>query len=66
VYVNKLGNYTIHHPVCTKRRVMELSLQRTPQRRFTQSNSPAFYGNQSFITVFTTARHWFLSWDNWM
>jgi len=24
---------------------------------------PAFYGNRRFITVFTTALHWLLSWD---
>jgi hypothetical protein len=26
---------------------------------------PAFYGNLCFITVFTSARHWFISWTRW-
>jgi hypothetical protein len=26
---------------------------------------PAFYGNGKFITVFTTANHWTLSWAGW-
>jgi hypothetical protein len=27
---------------------------------------PAFYGTRRFITVFTTARHWSLSWARWI
>jgi len=26
---------------------------------------PAFYGTRRFITVFTTALHWSLSWITW-
>jgi hypothetical protein len=27
---------------------------------------PAFYGTRLFITMFTTARHWSLSWTRWI
>jgi len=27
---------------------------------------PAFYETRRFITVFTTARHWSLSWARWI
>jgi len=27
---------------------------------------PAFYGIRRFITMFTTVRHWFLSWATWI
>jgi len=29
-------------------------------------NLPAFYGALRFITVFTRARHWSLSWARWI
>jgi hypothetical protein len=31
-----------------------------------QEIPPPFYGNRRFITVFTTARHWSLSWAKWI
>jgi hypothetical protein len=33
---------------------------------FIQHLFPAFYGTRWFITVFTTARHWSLSWARWI
>jgi hypothetical protein len=27
---------------------------------------PTFYGTQSFITIFTRARHWYLFWARWI
>jgi hypothetical protein len=37
-------------------------LQKSPVAQLLK-NSPTFYGTRRFFTVFTTARHWSLSWD---
>jgi hypothetical protein len=40
-------------------------LEKSPVTRLLK-NSPIFYGTQRCITVFTTSRHWSLSWARWM
>jgi hypothetical protein len=43
------------------------SMEHSPSEAVTQVKKfPAFYGARRFITVFTTARHWSLSWARWV
>jgi hypothetical protein len=44
---------------------MEQSTSSEAKSHLTNEESPACYETRRFITVFTTALHWFLSWARW-